>query len=218
MFETKPPGRVAAERVDMRKFLITVAMASTASGVFAASFDDPDWPCIQRKVPTLSTGQMWAGPEITAEIIALGKDPNIAALASRLALRRIAVEDAETMIAEFAEGLEEDRNQKLTALFAHTFDLISAERTTIISGISRYAHKQSGLSDQIETRRGELTKLEAAEPPDYDRIEELQDFLEWDERIFRERSQSLTYVCETPVILEKRIFALARAIQAHLAP
>jgi hypothetical protein len=34
--------------------------------------------------------------------------------------------------------------------------------------------------------------------------------------VFDERKQSLTYVCESPVILEKRAFAIARAIMRHL--
>jgi hypothetical protein len=40
----------------------------------------------------------------------------------------------------------------------------------------------------------------------------LRQKLAWDTRIFRERSQSLTYVCETPVLLERRAFELARAL------
>ena len=32
----------------------------------------------------------------------------------------------------------------------------------------------------------------------------------------KERQQSLTYVCETPVILEQRAFALSRAIAGRL--
>jgi hypothetical protein len=35
-------------------------------------------------------------------------------------------------------------------------------------------------------------------------------------RILQDRQQALSYVCETPVVLEQRLFALARAIQAGL--
>jgi hypothetical protein len=55
-----------------------------------------------------------------------------------------------------------------------------------------------------------------AEPKDFDRIEELEDTLAWETRIFRDRAQSLTYVCETPVLLEQRAFAIARLIAARL--
>jgi len=203
----------------MRK--VSFALAITvicASGAMAASFDDPEWPCIQRKVPTISTGQMWAGPEINDAIVTLGKDPAIADVASRLALRRVDIADAELLVADFAADLGAERNDMLTALFARTFKLIADERKTIMSGIGRYAKKQTTLSDLIEVRRGKIIALKTVEPPNYDKLEELEDFLAWDERIFRERGQSLTYVCETPTILEQRIFAISRAIQSHLAP
>jgi hypothetical protein len=161
---------------------------------------------------------MWAGPEITDAIVTLGKNSDIADVASRLALRRVDIADAELLVADFAADLGKDRNDMLTALFARTFKLIANERKTIMSGIGRYAKKQTTLSDLIEVRRGEITALKTAEPPNYDKLEELEDFLIWDERIFRERGQSLTYVCETPTILEQRIFAISRAIQSHLKP
>ena len=44
----------------------------------------------------------------------------------------------------------------------------------------------------------------------------LEDALRWDTRIHDERNAALAYVCESPVILEQRAFALAREIQTHL--
>ncbi len=203
----------------MFKTLLAITLGSALPfAAVAASFDDPDWPCIQRKVPDISVAQMWAGPEITEATSALGKEPEIATLAARLALRRVPIDQAEQLIDDFAAGLGENRNDMLTALFAKTFAHIASERKTVMAGISRYAHKQSGLSARIEEKRTTLVALKAKTPPDYDRQEELQDNLIWEERIFHERAQSLTYVCETPVLLEQRIFAIARAIQSHLVP
>ena len=31
---------------------------------FAADPEDKDWPCIQRKVPEVSAGMVWAGPPV----------------------------------------------------------------------------------------------------------------------------------------------------------
>jgi hypothetical protein len=62
----------------------------------------------------------------------------------------------------------------------------------------------------------ELAALEAKgeekSNDEWDRMEELQDIVTWDARIYTERAQSLTFVCETPVLLEKRAFALAKAV------
>lgn len=45
---------------------------------------------------------------------------------------------------------------------------------------------------------------------------ELDERLLWDIRVFDEREQSLSYVCESPVLLERRLFALARQIMSRL--
>jgi hypothetical protein len=85
-----------------------------------------------------------------------------------------------------------------------------------MAGVPRYADKQATLSDQIEARRVEMARLSAAAEPDFDKIDAEEERLDWDVRIFTDRQAQLTYVCETPVILEQRAFALARAIAAHL--
>ena len=64
--------------------------------------------------------------------------------------------------------------------------------------------------------RHEFAALEAAEDKDFDRMDALEQELDWSTRIFQDRQQSLTYVCETPVILEQRAFALGRAVEALL--
>ena len=54
--------------------------------------------------------------------------------------------------------------------------------------------------------------------PDADqgRIDELTNRVEWDTRIFEERRKTMSFVCEVPVLIEQRLFALARAIQQSL--
>ncbi len=47
-------------------------------------------------------------------------------------------------------------------------------------------------------------------------IDETEQQLLWDTRVFDEREQSLSYVCESPVLLEQHLFALARQIMTHL--
>ena len=49
-----------------------------------------------------------------------------------------------------------------------------------------------------------------------DAIEEREDKLLWDTRIYQDRNKSLTYVCESPVIIEKRAFAIGKVIQAAM--
>lgn len=200
--------------------ILTALMAmGTAPVADAADFSDPDWPCIQRKQPRLSPGAMWAGPTIDDIGRAWTKDEEVAALVPELAARRTPLEEAEAMIADFAAGLDADRNRRLALLFAGTFNLIDRERREIISGIGRYAQKQRSLSQTLDALRGQIAELASVDNPSFDqqdRLEELEDRLAWDTRIHREREQSLVYVCESPVLLEQRIFAIARAIMQHL--
>lgn len=194
------------------KYLVLV-LALTAGAAHAESGTDPDWPCVQRKQPHLSLGQMWSGPAPDDAAQTLADSPQIAALADRLEQRRLPIEQAQTEIAEFSKTADD---QQLTALMLAIFDRIDPDRSALISGIARYGHKQVDLAQRIQERRDRMEALQKAEKPDFDAIDAEEEKLDWDTRIFQDRQQSLTYVCETPVILEQRVFALARAISAHL--
>lgn len=188
----------------------------TISQLQAADFSDPTWPCIQRKVPNLSMGQMWAGP-FPAEDERVSEEGE--QLSSVLAVRRTSMDDAEVMIGDYAADISANRNNELALLFKATFERIDLERSEIINGIARYAGKQSGLADHVDALQQQVAGLEAKDEKsfdEWDKLEELQDQLVWETRIYRERAQSLTYVCETPVLLEKRAFSIARAIMNHL--
>ncbi|RMC35575.1 hypothetical protein [Paracoccus alkanivorans] len=196
----------------MKHILMLIAVLG-AGPALAASGTDPTWPCIQRKQPHLSLGQIWSGPVPDERTEELARDPEIAALADRLEQRRLPLEEAEAEISEFAKEADSAR---LTALMLAIFNRIEPDRNALIAGIARYGQKQVELSERIENRRANMAKMEAADKPDFDAIDAEEEALDWDQRIFTERQQSLTYVCETPVILEQRAFALARAIASHL--
>ena len=199
----------------MRNWLWGIAIWTVAAGFAAAqdSHGDPTWPCVQRKQPHLSLGQVWTGPQPDEAIAAIAREPDVRRLAALIEQRRVPMEEAEAQIAAFAEDAD---NQRLTALMSAVFHKIEPERSALIDGIARYGTSQKDLSQRIEERRAKMEELEAAEAPDFDAIDAEEKALDWDERIFTDRRQSLTYVCETPVILEQRAFALGRAIASHL--
>jgi hypothetical protein len=194
------------------KYLVALAVIAAAPA-FAATGTDPEWPCIQRKQPHLSLGQVWTGPVPDDRTAELAREPQIDALAARLEQRRLPIEEAEAAITDFAAGADDAR---LTALMVAIFNKIEPDRSALIDGIARYGRSQVSLSQRIEERRAQMAELEAAADPDFDAIDAAEEALDWDQRIFTERQQSLTYVCETPVILEQRAFALGRAIAGHL--
>ncbi|MNT95475.1 hypothetical protein D3C72_2373610 [compost metagenome] len=61
-----------------------------------------------------------------------------------------------------------------------------------------------------------MAKLSAEKAPDFDRIDKLEEEMDWNERIYLDRSRALTYVCETPVLIEKRAYAIAQILLKHL--
>lgn len=204
----------------MTRFMLlaTLAIATSVTTVHSANFDDPTWPCIQRKVSHLSIGQMWTGDILEPEQVSAADDAT-SILAAAIAVRRTSLDEAEELIDGFVKAAGENRAERLALLFALVFERIDAERSQLVGGIGRYAGKQSGLADRIDADNEALLQLDAKDDKsndDFDRLEELTDKIEWDTRIFEERQQSLVYVCETPVLLEKRAFALARMMAERI--
>jgi len=172
----------------------------------AAASDDPDWPCIQRLVPRISAVQVWAGPE--PEPALWQGDIEVSRLAARLAARRTPLNETEKLVEDFAEAQHNEAvNAKLTALFGRTLQIINQDRASIIAGIKRFATRQRQLAERIRETRARL-KDGSGEASDDD----LRELLTWDLRIFDEREKSMTYLCEQPVLLEQRAFALGRTI------
>lgn len=192
---------------------LSLVLALLAAPAWAATGTDPDWPCIQRKQPQLSLGQVWSGPQPDDRTAELAQDPQIEQLAARLEQRRLPLEEAEAEIAAFAAEADD---ASLVALMQAIFDKIEGDRSAVIAGIARYGRSQVEMAERIAERRSRMAELEAAADPDFDAIDAEEEALDWDSRIFTERQQSLTYVCETPVILEQRVFALGRAIASHI--
>ena len=196
--------------------LQALVFLSLATPVAAADFADPTWPCIQRKVARLSVGLMWPIPidpefEPSAEL-----RPEIDALAESLSLRRIDLTELEPDVAAFAQRVDGDP-QLLGLVFAEVFNALSNRRTRIIEGIEDFSLGQIALSERIDMARVEMDAIMAKAEPDFDRVDQLEEQLDWDQVIYSDRQKSITYLCETPVLLEKRLFEVARMLQMNLS-
>lgn len=190
---------------------LLVAAVTTAGAAQAAS-ENADWPCIQRLVPSISTGQVWAGPEI--EPNAWAGDDEVEDLAADLAARRLSIEDARAEVDAFAETLgEEERDARLTALFGRTLQLINRDRASLVSGIKRFAESQRALAERIRSQR--VTLAEGTQSASD--AETLREALIWEIRVYDDRHGAMTYLCEQPVLLEQRAFALGSAISGKLS-
>jgi hypothetical protein len=172
-----------------------------------AAAADPDWPCIQRLVPRISAAQVWAGPEPDPD--SWQGDVEVNRLGSRLAARRLPLEEADKLVEAFAAAQPGAAlNDRLTALFGRTLQVINQDRASIIGGIKRFAQHQRQLAERIRQTSAQLKDSDTTAAPGTD----LTEMLTWDLRIFEEREKSMTYLCEQPVLLEQRAFALGRTI------
>ena len=191
-----------------------------AGAARAADPKNPNWPCVQPKVPVISAGQVWAGPPIDEQDRSWRDDPAVQRLVQELAPRRMSLDDAYQKIDTYAAGLgPEEKAKALSLLFTGLLQTINAERTEIINGIERYDQKQKALAENIRAKTSEMDALlSKTDPTDAEREKQkkLEEDLNWQTRIFDEREHSLRYVCESPVLLEKRIFELSRHLMAQL--
>ncbi|MGH6852938.1 MAG: hypothetical protein ACREDJ_07055, partial [Methylocella sp.] len=175
-----------------------------------------NWPCRQILVGRLSVAAVWSGPSI--EGLAWRDDRAVADIVARLAARRTPLDDAKRAIEDFAKAQGADKTTKLVAVFAGLFETLNDERTQVIDGLLRFGARQKELAAKIRAENALSQEAPGKAPlrASGQDAETVARDLEWDLRVFDERRQSLTYVCETPALIEQRLFALARVIQRNL--
>lgn len=172
---------------------------------------DPDWPCVQQLLPEIVGGMVWTGPAL--DEVDVPDDAGMDALAGELAARRVPIEEAEGQISAFAETLQADaRPTTLASLFKTTLSIINHDRTSIITGIKKFSRGQRTLADKINAKNLEIEQIDRSDLLKRDTAMAERD---WDIRIFEDRRQSLAYLCEQPVLLEQRAFALARSMASQ---
>jgi hypothetical protein len=178
----------------------------------------PDWPCAQAKVPEISLVAVWDGPPIEQAAASWQVWPEIKDLVARLAARRTPMEEAQTRIAQFLTGDATAKAEKGKLLFAGLFETLNGERGAVMNGLERLARSEKELAEQIRSDTSAMHELQDGPSPDKAKIDAFASRIEWNLRIFEDRRKSIRYACEVPVIIEKRLFALSRAIAQTMEP
>ncbi|MBA4782442.1 MAG: hypothetical protein H2045_04405 [Rhizobiales bacterium] len=198
--------------------------ALTLAGILAAAApgsaraaSEGDWPCVQPLVPTISAATMWEEPPLDpARADEWKSDQKISQLVQRLALRRVSMDEASSLIAEYARPLNDaERLEKIPLVFQGLLQTVNKERSAIIDSIGRFTRAQRGRADEIRKNRAALIALQAS-ASDENKRAEIQEAIDWQTRIHRDREKSLEYVCESPTLLEQRVFQIARELQTQL--
>lgn len=177
---------------------------------------ESNWPCEQALRPDISLGAIWSGPDITGADETWRDVPAVVTLISQIAPRRTPQDEAVATVHRFAVGYDADRSAVMTQVFAGLFDTLNKERSDIIRGIRRFNERQASLSKRIEDGWRTLDTLDpsSADPAIIEQRFALQQAIDWDSRVFDDRQKLLPEICRQPVIVEQRLFALSRAIQA----
>lgn len=200
--------------------LLLVAAASVAVPALAYDRNDPDWPCQQRRVAALSAGQIWDGPPVDG-VTGYQKDAAQQKLIKTLASRRVPTEEAVSALKDYANGVPEgERKAKLTQLFAGLLASVNTDRSAVMAGIVRFSQRQRDRARELEREGSHIVDLKAkAEKDSKDEkaraeLDAAQQLYDWNVRVFQERQGLTPIACEIPVLMESRIFEMAREIRA----
>jgi len=200
----------------MKALLVAALLAAVAAAPAAAANradpNDPDWPCVQIKVPELDLGQVWNGPPLDPATSGWDQDPKVHDLVGYLAQRRVGFDEADGKIADFAAAAGDARADELGKLFSGLFVKLNAERKDVMAGLDRFARKQKDFAARLKDMDGELNKMQADPKTPFDQLQAKNDDVQWQLRVFDERQKALTFVCEVPTIIEQRLFHLGKTI------
>jgi hypothetical protein len=202
----------------MRCQIVIAALLSAASSAtgFAADPRYPDWPCAQAKVPEISLPAVWAGPSLDDVQDKWKDDAKVSALVTKLAARRVPLEDAEKETKDYLTAAGNDKAMAGKILFAGLFDTLNAQRSSVMNGLERVMRKQREQADKIRSDTIALQGMQSAASPDQSKVDELSNQLLWETRIFEDRRRVVKYVCEVPTTIDQRLFALGRVIQQEI--
>jgi len=202
------------------RYSIAVAAFSAAVlvGVVAARSappraEDPDWPCQQRLVPKLSAAGYWNGPSLD-KVGDWHADPLVADLVRRLAPRRVSTAEGLTAIAAFARTLSNDRQRRLALAFCGLLADSDREREVLIEKLKQIGRRQRELADLVAELATQLNAIPAdATGEAAVRRVDLEQRHDFTARNFEEIQHTIRYACETPIELDARLGAWARALQ-----
>jgi hypothetical protein len=193
--------------------LAGLVVAAVAARSAPPRAEDPNWPCQQRLVPKLSAAAYWNGPSLD-NIGDWHADPAVADLVRRLAPRRVSTEEGLTEIAAFARSLSGDRQRRLALAFCGLLAESDRERAGLIEKLKQIGRHQHELADLVSRLATALDAIPANATGEAGaRRTDLQQRHDFTARNFEEIQHTIRYACETPVALDARLGAWARALQ-----
>jgi hypothetical protein len=191
---------------------ISLICADAAAAQSTPQQGQPDWPCRQVRVPELAVGGVWTGPPLENALKHSRDDQAIADLVARVSQRRMPMDEAERLIAQFAKSSGDKRKERLTALFAGVYEHMNDERHSVVNGLDRFGRRLKDMAEKAREETQTLRALQDQKTSDAEAVKKASEALQWRLRLFEEQRRMVGYVCESPALIEQRFGALARAI------
>lgn len=198
--------------------LAVLSLCLALPGVVSAQDVDPEWPCIQRLVETISPAIMWPLPVDEAMSSEWKTDEEVRQLARRLGDLETYTDADRAAVEAFAGSLAaEEKEHRLNLLAVGILEVANEVRKLYISGIKRYTRQQIAIADQIESTLNELSLQEESQNGESAvNREEIVSTLRWHERVYDQREAAIRLLCEQPVEREESLSDVLRDVAQYL--
>lgn len=178
---------------------------------------EADWPCPQKYVAEMSWGAIWTGPSLDEVSKEGSSNPKLWDTVTLLSDDTTSEAEAITAINAYADSVEGDKKKEMTALFAKVYETMNNQRTSANAGIKRFYQRQQKVADRVNAAGAVLRKLDDKKVKhDAQEYLDAQTTLAWTSNVFDERQKLVPYMCDVPVIIERRLGTFAHAIMAQI--
>jgi hypothetical protein len=197
-----------------------------ASNADSAPKDKPPtkWPCDQVYNPQLNLTTIWQGPSIESSLKDWWKHDDVIEYVNTLSDPTLSEEDGKQLIKEFAKKYtyagfikKAEQKEKLIFLFAGLYQKAKDKRSRQYKGIIKFVERQEDLRKAIGSsskliRKYRKEKLDQKSK----KYQAAASQLEWNTRVFDQRTRLTEYVCEEPVFNTQRLGYQSREILSFI--
>ncbi len=207
-------------------FLVFSFFLIFVSNVHSASKDKPPkkWPCDQVYNPQLNLSTIWQGPSIDSALKDWWKHDDVIEYVNTLSDPTLNEEVGKQLINEFAKkytyaGLikKAEQKEKLIFLFAGLYQKAKDRRSRQYKGIIKFVDRQEDLRKAIGSS-SKLIRKYRKEKLDQKSIKykDAASQLEWNTKVFDQRTKLTEYICEEPVFNTQRLGYQSREILSFI--
>ncbi len=206
------------------RFIILFLTITINEKAFSAPPSEPPkkWPCDQVYNPQLNLTTIWQGPEIKDALKDWWKHDDVIEYVNVLSDPTLAEDEGIALIKEFAKKFtyfgvikKPEQKDKLVFLFAGLYQKAKDRRSRQYLGIIKFVERQEELRKAIGTSSKLIRKYRKEKLNQKSKkFLAANSQLEWNTRVFDQRTRLTEYVCEEPVFNTQRLGYQSREIMS----